>query len=191
MLASLLEHLIIPDILKVDALHEAEFALASQVDEGSRHMPLAWVAAEQLLRAELPSRGGPFISVAVAGVQAGLVTAAEVAESLWVSGDLAPSSADLGAESSSISPLAPRSTSIDALFTASFLMPNFRVGFTMTAWLPAFPTLSTLELFAGRVVSVPFDGSTVVEGTVCPTTASSLDAEVRGILAAGFKKAKI
>ena len=77
MLASLLEHLIIPDILKVDALHKAEFALASQVDEGSRHMPLAWVAAEQLLRAELPSRGGPFISVAVVGV----------AESLWVSGE--------------------------------------------------------------------------------------------------------
>jgi len=87
MLASLLEHLIIPDILKVDALHEAEFALASQVDEGSRHMPLAWVAAEELLGAELPSRGGPFISVAVAGVQAGLVTGAEVAESLWVFGE--------------------------------------------------------------------------------------------------------
>ena len=31
----------------------------------------------------------------------------------------------------------------------------------------------------------------MVEGTVCPTTASSPDAEVRGILAAGLKKAKI
>jgi len=87
-LASILEHLIIsPEILKEDALHEAEFALASQVEEGSGHMPLAWVAAEELLGAELPSRGGPFISVAVAGVQAGLVTAAEVAESLWVFGE--------------------------------------------------------------------------------------------------------
>ena len=70
-------------------------------------------------------------------------------------------------------------------------MPNFRVGLMMTACLPASPALSTLELLAGRVVPVPFDGSTVVEGTVCPTTASSPDAEVRGILAAGLVKAKI
>ena len=70
-------------------------------------------------------------------------------------------------------------------------MPNFRVGFTMTAWLPIFPALSTLELLADRVVPVPFDGSTVVEGMVCPTTTSSPDAEVRGILAAGLEKAKI
>ena len=70
-------------------------------------------------------------------------------------------------------------------------MPNFRVGFTMTAWLPAFPALSTLELLAGRLVPVPFDGSAVVEGTVRPTTASSPDAEVRGILAAGLEKEKI
>ena len=61
----------------------------------------------------------------------------------------------------------------------------------MTAWLPAFLTLSTLELLAGRVVPVPFDGSTVVEGMVCPTTASSPDVAVRGILAAGLEKAKI
>ena len=69
-------------------------------------------------------------------------------------------------------------------------MPNFRVGFTMTTWLPIFMALSTLELLAGRVVSVPFDGSTMVEGTVCPTTTSSPDAEVRGILAAGLEKSK-
>ena len=60
----------------------------------------------------------------------------------------------------------------------------------MTACLPASPAFSTLELLTGRVVPVPFDGSTVVEGMVCPTTASSPDAEVRGILAAGLEKAK-
>ena len=70
-------------------------------------------------------------------------------------------------------------------------MPNFWDGLTMMARLPASPVLFTLELLASRVVPVPFDGSTVVEGTVCPTTASSLDAEVRGILAARLKKAKI
>ena len=69
-------------------------------------------------------------------------------------------------------------------------MPNFRVGFTITAWLPVFLELSILELLTGRVVPVPFDGSTVVEGTVCPTTASSPDAEVRGTLAAEPEKAK-
>ena len=61
----------------------------------------------------------------------------------------------------------------------------------MTACLPVFPALPTLELLTGRVVPVPFDGSTVVEGTVRPTTASSPDVEVRGILAAGLEKAKI
>ena len=71
---------------------------------------------------------------------------------------------------------------------ASALMPNLRGGLTITACLLALPALSTLELLAGRVVPVPFDESTVVEGTVCPTTASSPDAEVRGILAAGLKK---
>ena len=70
-------------------------------------------------------------------------------------------------------------------------MPNFRVGLMMMACLPASPALSTLELLASRVVPVPFDGSAVVDGTVCPTTASSPDAEVRGILAAGLEKAKI
>ena len=61
----------------------------------------------------------------------------------------------------------------------------------MTAWLPVSPVLFTLELLTGRVVPVPFDGSTMAEGTVRPTTASSPDAEVRGILAAGLVKAKI
>jgi len=58
----------------------------------------------------------------------------------------------------------------------------------MTACLPAFLALSTLELLAGRLVPVPFDGSAVVEGTVCPTTASSPDVVVRGTLAAGLEK---
>ena len=61
----------------------------------------------------------------------------------------------------------------------------------MRAWLPVFLALSTLELLAGRVVPVPFDGSAVVEETVRPTTASSPGAEVRGTLAAGLEKAKI
>ena len=47
-----------------------------------------------------------------------------------------------------------------------------------------------LELLAGRVVIVPFDGSAVVEGTICPTTALSPDAEVRGILVAGLEQRK-
>jgi len=61
----------------------------------------------------------------------------------------------------------------------------------MMALSPIFLALSTLELLTGRVVPVPFDGSTVVEGTVCPTTASSPDVEVHGILAAGLEKANI
>ena len=69
-------------------------------------------------------------------------------------------------------------------------MPNFRVGLTMTAYLPVSLALSTVELLAGRVAPVPFDGSAVVEGTVRPTTTSSPDAEVRGILAVGLEKAK-
>ena len=79
-------------------------------------------------------------------------------------------------------------TYIGALLKASVLTPNFWVGLIMTACLPASPAISTLELLTGRVVLVPFDGSTVVEGMVCPTTASSPDAEVRGILVAGLKK---
>jgi len=69
-------------------------------------------------------------------------------------------------------------------------MPNLRAGFTTKAYLPASSALSTLELLGGRVVPVPFNGSTEVEGMVCPTVVSSPDAEVRGILAAGLGKAK-
>ena len=79
----------------------------------------------------------------------------------------------------------------DALVTTSFLMPNFRGGLTRMAWPPVSPASYTLELLADRVVIVPFDGSAVVEGTVCPTTASSLDVVVRGILVAGLEKQKI
>ena len=81
-------------------------------------------------------------------------------------------------------------TYVDALVKASFLMPNFRVGLTMTACLPVSPALSTWELIAGRVIPIPFDGSAVVEGMVRPTTASSPDAEVRGILAARLGESK-
>ena len=38
----------------------------------------------------------------------------------------------------------------------------------MTAYLSASLAISTLELLAGRVVPVPFDGSTVVEGRFVP-----------------------
>ena len=48
----------------------------------------------------------------------------------------------------------------------------------------------TLELLAGQVVTIPFDGSAVVEGTVCPTTASSPNAVFHGTLAAGLEEAK-
>ena len=58
------------------------------------------------------------------------------------------------------------------------------------ARLPASPVLFTLELLTESVVPVPFNGSTAVEGTVCPTTVSSPDADVRGILAVGLEKAK-
>jgi hypothetical protein len=50
--------------------------------------------------------------------------------------------------------------------------------------------LSTSELLAEGVAPIPLDGSTMVEGTVCPTIVSSPDDEVRGILAAGLGKAK-
>ena len=45
-----------------------------------------------------------------------------------------------------------------------------------------------LELLAAQVVPVPFDGSTVVEGIVCPTTLSFPNTLVRGILPAGLEK---
>ena len=56
---------------------------------------------------------------------------------------------------------------------------------------PELPASHILELLAGRVVTVPFDGSTVVEGTVCPPTTSSPDAIVRGTLAAGLEEEKV
>ena len=69
-------------------------------------------------------------------------------------------------------------------------MPNLRAGFAITASLPASTVLSTSKLLAEGVAPIPLDGSTVVEGTVCPTAVSSPDDEVRGILAAGLGKAK-
>ena len=69
-------------------------------------------------------------------------------------------------------------------------MPNLRAGFTIMDCLPTSPALFTSELLAERVVPVPFDESTMVEGTDCPTTVSSPDDDVCGILAAGLEKAK-
>ena len=69
-------------------------------------------------------------------------------------------------------------------------MPNLRAGFVITASLPALTVLSASELLAEGVVPIRLDGSTVVEGTVCPTAVSSPDDEVHGILAAGLGKAK-
>ena len=79
-------------------------------------------------------------------------------------------------------------TYVDALVKASFLTPNLEGGLTITALPPVFPASLTLELLAGRVVPVPFDGSTVVEGTIYPTTASFPDAVIRDILAVGLEK---
>jgi len=56
------------------------------------------------------------------------------------------------------------------------------------ACLPVSPAIFTSELLDERVVPVPFDGSTMVEGMGCPTTVSSLAAKVRGILFAGLEK---
>jgi hypothetical protein len=58
------------------------------------------------------------------------------------------------------------------------------------ACLLASLALFTSELLAERVVPVPLEEFNVVEGTNCPTTVSSPDADVRGILAAGLEKAK-
>ena len=66
-------------------------------------------------------------------------------------------------------------------------MPNLRAGFVITASLPTSTVLSTLELLAEGVAPITLDGSTVVEGTVCPTTISSPDDTIRGILVAGLK----
>ena len=69
-------------------------------------------------------------------------------------------------------------------------MPNLRASFVITASLPASTVLFISELLAEGAAPIPLDGSTVVEGTVCSTAASSPDAEVHGILAAGLGKAK-
>ena len=58
------------------------------------------------------------------------------------------------------------------------------------ARLPASTVIFTSELLAEGVAPIPLDGSTVVEGTVCPTVVSSLDEDIRGILAAGLEKIK-
>jgi len=65
-----------------------------------------------------------------------------------------------------------------------------RAGFVITANLPASTVLFTSELLAEGVVPVPIDGSTMVEGTVCPTIVSSPDADIRGILATRLEKEK-
>ena len=67
-------------------------------------------------------------------------------------------------------------------------MPNLRAGFVITASLPAAMVLFTSKLLAEGVAPIPLDGSTMVEGTVCPTTVSSPDDMIRGILAAELEK---
>ena len=72
---------------------------------------------------------------------------------------------------------------------------NLGGGPTISALLSSVLVTPPLELLAGAVfcdgiVSVPFDESARVEGTVDPTPASSPDAEVHGILPAGLKKEK-
>ena len=65
-------------------------------------------------------------------------------------------------------------------------MPNLRAGFTIIARLPASLATFTSELLAERVVPIPLNGSTVMEGIVYPTAVSSPDDDIRGILAAGL-----
>ena len=69
-------------------------------------------------------------------------------------------------------------------------MPNLWAGFTIMARLPASTVIFTSELLAEGVAPVRLDGSTVVEGTDCPTAVSSPDDDIRGILAAGLEKEK-
>ena len=69
-------------------------------------------------------------------------------------------------------------------------MPNLWASFTTMACLPASLAVFTSKLLAERVAPVPLGASTMVEGIVCPTAVSSLDAEVHGILASGLGKAK-
>jgi len=79
------------------------------------------------------------------------------------------------------------------LLTESFLTSNLGSGLLIRAPPPPFLASLILELlasadFCGRVVLISFDESAVVEGTFVPTTASSPDAVVCGILAAGHEK---
>ena len=67
-------------------------------------------------------------------------------------------------------------------------MPNLRAGFVITASLPASTVLFTSELLTEGVAPIPLDGSTMVEGTACPTTVSSPDDTIRGILAVELEK---
>ena len=67
-------------------------------------------------------------------------------------------------------------------------MPNLWAGFVITASLLASIVLFTSELLTEGVAPFPLDGSTMVEGTVCPTTVSSPDDTIRGILAAELEK---
>ena len=67
-------------------------------------------------------------------------------------------------------------------------MPNLRAGFVITASLPASIILFTSKLLTEGVAPIPLDGSTMVEGTVCSTAVSSLEDDIRGILAAGLEK---
>ena len=74
---------------------------------------------------------------------------------------------------------------------ANPLTPNLRASFVITASLPASTVLSTSELLVEGVAPIPLDGSTVVEGIVCPTTVSSPDDTIRSILAVELEKQKI
>ena len=67
-------------------------------------------------------------------------------------------------------------------------MPNLRAGFTTRVSLLVSPAIFTSELLVDGIALVPLDGSTVVEGTVCPTAVSSPDKDTRGTLAAGLEK---
>ena len=69
-------------------------------------------------------------------------------------------------------------------------MANLAGGLMITVPPPVFPASLALELLTGRVVPVPFDEPTMVEGAVFPTTVSSPEDVVRGILAAGLEKAR-
>ena len=69
-------------------------------------------------------------------------------------------------------------------------MPNLQEGFTTMACLPIFPAIFTSKLLAERVVPVPFDGPTMMEGTDCPTIVSSPDDAVRGNFVTGLEKIK-